>query len=137
MVTTDDLIEPQGELNAALLFPDLTATQVEDNLQIWMDRATAELATVGVTDLDSIDRGVLSYTYYRAYKSIHQRLSASPSSQSLADAGLSKSIGQGQINEFKIKYLDFERKWVQVLESVTTTDVTLPITQAVSTQISW
>lgn len=137
MVTTDDLIEPQGELDVALLFPDLTATQVEDNLQTWMDLATAEVASVGVTDPVSIDRGVLSYAYYRAYKSIHQRLSASPSSQSLADAGLSKSIGQGQINEFKIKYLDFERKWVQVLESVTTTDVTLPITQAVSTQINW
>lgn len=136
-VVVDDLKEPEGELDLELLFPDKTATQAEDDLQVWIDKAVAEAAAVGVVNQDDVDRGVRAYAYYRAYKSIYQRLSANPSSSNVQDAGVSSSISQGQIDSFRVKYLDWERIWVQVLESVNTTEVILPMTHAVKTEMTW
>lgn len=136
-VVVDDLKEPEGELDLGLLFPDKAATQAEDDLQVWIDKAVAEAAAVGVTNQDDADRGVMAYAYYRAYKSIYQRLSANPISANVQDAGVSSSMSQGQIDSFRIKYLDWERVWVQVLESVNTDEVILPMTHAVKTEMTW
>lgn len=136
-VTVDDLKEPVGELDLELLFPDKTASQAEDDVQIWIDQAIAESGAAGVIVQQDIDRGAKAYAYYRAYKSVYQRLSATPSSQSLTDAGMSKSIGQGQIDSFRQKYIAWELVWDNVLSSVITTDVITPATVAVKTEVGW
>jgi hypothetical protein len=136
-VSTDDLQEPVGELDLALLFPDKTTTQAEDDLQTWIDIAVTQAAAAGVVDADTLDRGTRAYAYYRAYKSIYQRLSASPISANVQDAGVSSSMSQGQINSFLQKYIDWERVWSQVLTSVVTMDVVLPATIPVKTQVGW
>lgn len=136
-VLVDDLKEPQGELDLALLFPDKTATQAEDDLQVWIDLAVTETATAGVVIQNDIDRGVRAYAYYRAYRSVYQRLSASLSSKSLTDAGMSGSMTQAQIDSFKQKYIEWERIWLQVLSSVTVLEIIAPSTVAVKTEVGW
>lgn len=137
-VTVDDLKEPEGELDLELLFPDKTAIQREDDLQVWIDKAVAIAEAAGVTDQDAIDRGAKAYAYYRAYKSVYQRLSATAASVNVQDAGISSSMTQGQIDSFRLKYLEWEGIWTQVLESVSTTDIsTQPMTYAVKTEVSF
>lgn len=133
-VSTDDLKEPDGELDLALLFPDKTTTQAEDDLQTWLDKANAELAGAGLIDQDEIDLGAKAYAYYRAYKSVYQRLSARPISKSLTQDGISVSMTQGQIDSFKQKYIEWERIWVTTMESVSTTEIIAPSTVAVDTE---
>lgn len=137
MTTVDDLKEPDGELDLELLFPDLTVSQAEDRVQVWIDQAVADAAVAGIVVQSDIDRGSAAYAYYRAYKSVYQRLSAQPSSKNVQDAGISASMTQAQIDSFRQKYLAWEAVWVGVLSSIITTDIVGPATVAIKTEVNW
>jgi hypothetical protein len=136
-VTVDDLKEPVGELDLDLLFPDISTSTAEDNLTVWMGQAIAMMTEAGITDPDIIDRGTSAYAYYRAYRSIYQRLAASPSSQNLADAGISQSMSAQQIQSFQTKEVSWMRVWESIVEAATPASVVPFTTQAIETQVSW
>lgn len=97
MLEPTQLIAPEGEIEPAM-FPGDSPTALADRVQAYItagtDKATADGVAAG--DLDAAAR---AWAYYRAFRAVFVRLSASPSSVSLANQGGS-SRTTSQISEF-------------------------------------
>lgn len=78
----DDLIQPDGELTAAL-FPD------DDLIEFvagWLDQATTKVEAASGISSSSQDAAAAAWVYYRAYNYVAQRLVAGPASHRLGPA---------------------------------------------------
>lgn len=84
-----DLLDPDGELVAADLWPDDDESTVEDRLDAYLADGYVKAGAVG-------DEAARQWAYHRAYKGVYTRLLAQPSSVSLSDEG-SASYTQTQI----------------------------------------
>jgi hypothetical protein len=77
VLTPDALLEPNGELEAAWLWPNAEDEDVADRLRQYLTEGYAKAAAV--EDEDSLDEAARQWAYHRAFKGVYQRLLALPS----------------------------------------------------------
>jgi hypothetical protein len=89
-LTSDDLIQPTGELTA-VLFPgdDLIALVIG-----WLMQATDKVEASAGIDASDHNDAAAAWVYYRAGKHIAHRLAASPASRRLGPASQSMDADQ-------------------------------------------
>lgn len=100
-VTAEQLLKPQGDIDAALLFPEDTPQVVRDQINSWLAKGYSHPALTGAVEADA-NRAVENFAYAKAYSDVHTRMSASP-----IRAGVSGEADQAfevaQIREFAAK----------------------------------
>lgn len=95
-VAWDDLVEPEGELNIALLFPADT-----DNGEVRLTGYLADgLTRLGSLTGDAADAAVTLWAQYRAYLAKYQSMLNAEASAAFVDSGSSSFFWQ-QINAWK------------------------------------
>lgn len=114
-LTADDLLEPKGELDATVLFPDAAPVDVKARLTSYLDTAADELGSAGV-DSARVDRGARVYAYHRAYQALFLRLSANPTTKSLTDQG-SLTYSMQQLVTFDTLSKQYRAEYDAILES--------------------
>jgi C4-type Zn-finger protein len=112
-LTGADLIAPKGEIELAL-FPGEDSAVLQVRLQGYLDQAYTQLDALTFPDTTDLDQAASAYAYYRAYKAVHLRMSASAATASI-EGEASRSFLASQIATFAELRDDYEQKWDDVL----------------------
>lgn len=84
-LSASDLLTPEGALEAAVLWPDLSEAKVNERLEVYLRQGTEQGADLSeATDRDEYTR---QWSYYRAYDEVYQRRLMQPSSVEDRDEG--------------------------------------------------
>jgi hypothetical protein len=112
-LTGSDLIAPKGEIETAL-FPAEDSAALSLRLQGYLDEAYAKLSTLVLPDGVDVDDAAQSYAYYRAYKAVHLRMSASAASAQI-EGEASRTFLASQIATFADLRDEMLQEWNDVL----------------------
>jgi len=119
-----DVLTPLGEIDGALFYPSLSSGQVTTRVTSYLTSGYAKATALLVTDAATQDAIARTFTYYRAWSDVVNRLTLSPASASLAGE-VSTSYLQTQINSW-ITARDAWRLEYQSLLPITATSGVAP-----------
>ena len=123
-LTATDVLTPLGEIDGALFFPALSSGQVTTRVTSYLTSGYAKATALAVPDAATADAIARTFTYYRAWSDVVNRLTLAPASASLAGE-VSTSYLQTQINAW-ITARDAWRLEYQALLPVTATSGIAP-----------
>lgn len=120
MVTPEQLLDPVGEIDASIMFPDVDPALIERKIQGFIDD--------GMTR-SSDDAVVRAWAYYRAFNAVHLRMAAQPTRAELPEGG-SYSYLLTQINVMRDRAAEYLAEYNTLIENAVVTR-TYPATTSV------
>ena len=99
-LTAQQCLHPEGDLEAAVLWPDELLATVLDTVDKFRLQGEAMAIAKGMVVGDARDNAVRHWVNYRAYRQKWKRLIGMPSTVSTSDEG-SATVTQAQIGEWK------------------------------------
>lgn len=127
------LIAPEGEIEPAM-FPTDTAEQLAHRVQAYITAGTEKASADGV-DAGDLDDAARAWAYYRAFRAVFVRLSATPSSITLNDQGGTARL-LTQIVHFDKLAADYLTEYTGLVPAAAVARV-VPQSAATKTRITW
>lgn len=123
-VTAEQLLKPQGDIDAALLFPDESYPVVRDQINSWLSKGYAHPDILLFSEADK-NRAVEHFAYAKIYNDVHTRMAASPIRAEVSgEAG--EQFDVFQIRQFAIKAEQHMAAFNSIIAEVGVVDVIEP-----------
>jgi hypothetical protein len=113
MVEVQDVLEPNGPIQAGMFPADTTEKALNDRIQAYLDDGMARVAAFRVANPTTTltdDAAVRAWASYRAFEARYFTLSTNPADVNLTDQG-GRSYLQTQINAFYNKAREFKAEY--------------------------
>jgi hypothetical protein len=130
--TAEDFLAPKGNIVPAM-FPSDSSIVMEERVDEYISAAEVEASALTGADLN---RAVYHYVYWKAYSAAFVRMSATPTTNILADQG---TIGftQGQINSFRDLAKEHEQLFNNAVAEVNSSIAVAPVTRSISNTFTY